>query len=185
MGILDSILTETRTQLGISARSAGAVLSSVLALITQDGGMAVFLDRFRRVAGSNVVASWLLGDARIVSTSVVEVAMGHQTIDRISARAGLSFTTASRAIAMMLPQVVQRLAPGGVVPRQLSPEVLSYVTVMAPASAVAAATQSDTVTNDVPDHHYIWPLVLFLLAAAAFLAWIATREFGIESAFGQ
>ena len=177
MGILDSVLTETGSQLGISTRSAGSVLSGLLAFINQeDGGVAAFLDRFRRAGGSNLVSSWLVGDARVVSAGAVENAMGHQTIDRIGARAGLSFSTASSAIALMLPKLVQRLAPGGVVPKSLSPDVLSYVTAAIPSATAASVDAAGArAAANLGARRFAWPLLAMLLAAGLFLWWFALR----------
>src|SRR5262245_13631831 len=104
MGVLDAVITET-SQLGISSRSAGSLLSGLLSFINQDdGGVSGFLDRFRRAGVGGLVSSWLSGEPKAVSPDAVENALGHQTIERMGSRAGLSFSTAASAIALMLPK---------------------------------------------------------------------------------
>src|SRR5262245_66241357 len=113
MGVLDAVLSETGSELGITNSSAGSVLSGLLSLINRDeGGIGGFLDRFRRAGVGNLVSSWLSGDARPVTPAAVENAIGHDAIDRIGSRAGLSFATAASAIAFMLPKLIQRLEIG-------------------------------------------------------------------------
>jgi uncharacterized protein YidB (DUF937 family) len=91
MGVLDSVLSEVGSQFGISSTSAGSLLSGLLSFISQqDGGVGGFLDRFRRAGVGNLVTSWLGGDARPVGADAVENALGHDAIDRLATKSGLT-----------------------------------------------------------------------------------------------
>src|SRR6476646_8615878 len=165
MGVLDAVMNETGSELGISTNSSRSVLSSLLSFINQeDGGLGGFLDRFRRAGSGNVVTSWLSGNTTALSADTVETALGHNTIERIGSKAGLSFSTAATAIALMIPRLTQRLAPGGAIPSALPSEVRSYIS--APGSAVAAGVSRATSAVDTvaqpTGRRFLWPLLLAL-----------------------
>jgi uncharacterized protein YidB (DUF937 family) len=129
MDTLDAILEETGERFGLDGAKTKSLLSCFLSMIDETpNGLAVFLDGFRNVGYSDTVASWL-HDARprSISSTALEASMGRDPIDRIASKAGLSFSTASSAIAFMLPGLVRRLTPGGVILTLLPPDVLPYV----------------------------------------------------------
>lgn len=181
MGVLDAVVNDTGSQLGISSSSVSSVLSGLLAFINQDdGGVGGFLDRFRRTGFGGLVSSWLSGDAKAVSPDTVETALGHQTIDRIGSSAGLSFSTAASAIALMLPKLVQRLAPGGAIPMRLSSELLSYVTA-APAAVASGARQAVSAAGTMAQEasvgasRYMWPIIALVILGALLAMWLLNR----------
>jgi outer membrane protein OmpA-like peptidoglycan-associated protein/uncharacterized protein YidB (DUF937 family) len=180
MGVLDAVLSDTGRQLGISNNSAGSLLSGLLSFINQeDGGLGAFLDRFRKVGSGSTVSSWLAGDAQSVSAYTVENALGHQTIEKISAKAGLSFSTAASAIALMLPRLIQRLSAGGSLPTRLPAEIMSYIT--APGAAVAsgvrtAISAAESLAPAPSTRRYLWPLLALFGLAALLVLWVANRQ---------
>lgn len=182
MGVLDAVLTDTGNQLGISNTSVGSVLSGLLSYISQEeNGVTGFLDRFRRAGVGNLVSSWLSGDAKSVTPDTVESALGHQAIDRIGSKSGLSFSTAASAIALMLPRLVQRLAPGGAVPSRISAELMPYLT--APVAAVAAGARSamsaaEAVTRPVRTDRRLLPLLALVAIIGLLALWLASRRSG-------
>lgn len=176
MGTLDSIVAEAGTQFGLTTTKAGSLLSSLVALINETpGGLGTFLDRFRKVGLGDSVASWL-GNAppRALSGTTVESAVGHEWIDKIASKAGLSYATASSALGFMIPNLVQRLAPGGVIPTRLPSEVLAYAgsaTSAVAASARGAAHAAEDVVKKTGVPAWLWPL-LALLALFLIGYWI-------------
>ncbi|HKW01763.1 MAG TPA: OmpA family protein [Vicinamibacterales bacterium] len=187
MGVLDSVINDTGSQLGLSSNSVQTVLSGLLSFINQDeGGVGGFLDRFRRSGFGSLVTSWLSGDAKTVSADTVETALGHQTIDRIGEKAGLSFSTAASAIALMLPKIVGRLAPGGTIPARLSSEFTSYITA-APAAVAAGARQAvsaaGTMAQEAGLGRYLWPILGVLLLGLLLAMWLLNRGTVNNAAF--
>lgn len=187
MGVLDSVINDTGSQLGISSNSVATVLSGLLSFISQDdGGIGGFLDRFRRSGFGSLVSSWLTGDAKTVSADTVETALGHQTIDRIGSKAGVSFSTAASAIALMLPKLVGRLAPGGTIPARLSTEFTSYITA-APAAVAAGARQAvsaaGTMAQEAGLGRYLWPILGVLLLGVLLAMWLMNRGTVNNAAF--
>jgi outer membrane protein OmpA-like peptidoglycan-associated protein/uncharacterized protein YidB (DUF937 family) len=176
MGTLDAVLAEAGNQFGISSAKSSSLLSSLIAMITETpGGLGGFLDRLRRAGLADTVSSWLGGGTpRAMNTSTLEAAVGRDSIDRIASKAGLPSSTAASALAFMLPNVIQRLAPGGVIPTHLSSDVLAYAS--GATAAVAAGTRQAAYTAEraakkaaVPA--FLWPL-LALLAVLLFGYWV-------------
>jgi outer membrane protein OmpA-like peptidoglycan-associated protein/uncharacterized protein YidB (DUF937 family) len=165
MGALDAVVNEVGSEFGIGSSSAGSVLSGILSFIQDGGGVGSFLERFRRAGVGNLVTSWLGGEPKAVSPDAVESAMGRDTITQIASKAGLSFTTAVSAIAFMLPKLIQRLAPGGVIPARLSSDIASYLSM--PGAAVAAAPSFLI--------RYKWPLLALLGVVLLLWLWAANR----------
>lgn len=166
MGTLDAILAEAGTQFGLNTSKTSSLLSGLLSLITDSGGLSAFIDRLRKSGLSDFVSSWLgSGAPRPISSSTLETALGHDTIDKIASKAGLSFSTASSALAFMLPNIIQRLTPGGVVPTHLPSDVLAYASsatgaVAAGARQAAYATERAVQKAGVPA--WIWPLLALI-----------------------
>jgi outer membrane protein OmpA-like peptidoglycan-associated protein/uncharacterized protein YidB (DUF937 family) len=179
MGVLDAVLIDTGSHLGISSGSASSVLSSLLSLISQDtGGVSGFLDRFRRAGFGNLVTSWLGGDPKALSVEAVESALGPQAIEQIGSRAGLSFSTAASAIAMMLPRVVPRLGAAGTAAGQLSAELMPYVT-----GSPAYASRVVPAEAGRPAGRYVWPALALLVLGTALALWLSMRTGSRVGAF--
>lgn len=187
MGTLDAILSETETQFGLSNSKTTSLLSSLLALISDTpGGLTSFLDRFRKAGSGEAVSSWLSNaSTRPISGTTLESVVGHDWIDRIASKAGLSYSAAASALAFMIPNVVHRLAPGGVVPTHLPSDVLAYGG--SATSAVAAGTREAAYAGQravrrsgVPG--WLWA-ALCLLAVIFVLSWIFGSRRATNTAF--
>ncbi len=138
----------------------------------------------------------MLSASRPIASNTLESAIGHDTIDKIASKAGLSLATVSSAIAFMLPNVIQRLTPGGIIPRRLPSDLLSSATsatgvVAAGTPQAAYAAERTLKKTSVPA--WLWPL-LALLAVFLFgywfwnsrepvknMAWNATEQLRIAS----
>jgi len=176
MGTLDAILTEAGTQFGLSNSKATSLLSSLLSFINETpGGLGAFLDRFRKAGLGDAVSSWLGNTSpRPLSGATLETAVGRDWIDKIAAKAGLSYSTASSALAFMVPNLVQRLAPGGVIPSRLPSDVLAYAgsaTSAVAAGAREAAYAAESAVKKTGAPAWLWP-VLALLALFFIGYWI-------------
>ena len=177
MGTLDAILTEAGTQFGLSSSKTGSLLSSLLSLINDTpGGLGSFLDRFRKAGFGESVTSWLgSSQPNPISSATLESAVGRDWIDKIASRAGLSYGTAASALAFMIPNLVHRMAPGGVVPSHLPSDILAYAgsaTSAVAAGARGAAYEAERTVKRVGLPSWFWPLVgLAALFAIGYWFW--------------
>lgn len=170
MGTFDAILAEAGNQFGLTTTKTTSLLSGLLSLITETpGGLGAFLDRFRKTGLGDSVSSWLGGSTpRPISSSTLETVIGSGPINKIASNAGLTASTASSALAFMLPNLIQRLTPGGVIPTHLPSEILAYAS--SATSAVAAGTRQAAYATEravqkagVPA--FLWPLLAVLVVA--------------------
>lgn len=135
--------------------------------------MSGFLDRFRRAGLGDAVSSWLSGGSKPVSGENVESVLGRDTVNNLAARSGLSASTTASTLAFYVPRVVQRMAPGGVVPSTLPPDLAAYVT--GPTSAIASGVYQTANRREVVRRRgvtgVLWPLwviIAIIIIAIAF-----------------
>jgi outer membrane protein OmpA-like peptidoglycan-associated protein/uncharacterized protein YidB (DUF937 family) len=181
MGSLNAILNEAGAQFGLSSTKATSLLSSFFSMINDmPGGFAAFLDRFRKVGLGDSVSSWISGSSpRPISGTTLENAVGHDWLDKIASKAGLSYATASSALAFMIPSVVQRLTPGGVIPNRLPTDALNAAATgpnYATTAREAAYTTERTVRK-AGTPGWLWPLLALLaLFLIGYWIWGGSRQ---------
>ncbi len=74
------------------------------------GGLTGFLDRLRSGGLSDQVASWVgSGTNANVEPGQLEQALGRDTVERVSASAGVPASTGGWALAFALPKIVDLL----------------------------------------------------------------------------
>jgi outer membrane protein OmpA-like peptidoglycan-associated protein/uncharacterized protein YidB (DUF937 family) len=168
MGTFDAILAEAGNQFGLTSTKTNSLLSGLLSLITETpGGLSAFLDRLRKVGLGDSVSTWLGGSSpRPISSNTLEAAIGSGPINKIASNAGLTSSTAASALALMLPGLIHRLTPGGVIPTHLPSEVLAYASSATNAIAsgtrqAAYATERAVQKAGVPS--FLWPLLAVLV----------------------
>lgn len=147
MSLFDSIISEAGQRFGLGDKS-GTLLSALLALITDQnrGGFPGFLDRFSQAGLGNLAASWISsGDNAQLSTQQVESALGAETIADIAGQADIDISTAESALAYMIPTVVDKLTPDGVVPedKDLLSKIGDFLSGVGGTAPVAAAATVD------------------------------------------
>ena len=108
MGLLDSLV----------AGAAGAEMVTVVnGVIAKHGGLGGMLDELRKKGLGDAVKSWVsTGPNLPVSPDQVHQALGPDTVAQIAAKLGMSPQELSSKLSVALPQVVDKLTPGGSVP---------------------------------------------------------------------
>lgn len=120
MGLFDSIVNQAASSLsGQSAGSATGLLEAVTGLLgnTTNGGLQGLIATFQQQGLGDIIASWIgNGDNLPISGEQVLAVFGSGQIQEVAEKLGLSLNDASGAVAGMLPQVVDKLSPGGQLP---------------------------------------------------------------------
>jgi len=81
------------------------------------GGLGALLEQFQRMGYAEQANSWVgTGQNMPISPDVVAQIFGRDGLSQIAAQAGLSEADASRGLSALLPEVVDRVTPGGEVP---------------------------------------------------------------------
>lgn len=120
MGLFNQLAGQAIDALGGKAGDTGghsALLSGVMDLINQHGGVAGLLQKFQESGLGPQVASWVgAGANAVLSSEQVKSVLGADVIAQIAQKAGLAPEAASSGLAALLPQLVDHLTPNGQLP---------------------------------------------------------------------
>ena len=108
MGLLDGL---------IGGVVGGEMISVVNGLIEKHGGVQGIVSQLEQQGLGGTVRSWV-GNApnQSISPDQVHQAFGADTIKELAAKAGISPQDLAAKLSALLPQVVDKLTPNGVVP---------------------------------------------------------------------
>ncbi len=83
----------------------------------QIGGLAGLVTAFEKNGLGGVVASWVgTGQNLPISAEQLQAVLGNEQVQAIAQKLGLSTQDASRSLAELLPQAVDKLTPTGTLP---------------------------------------------------------------------
>ncbi|MDQ2928159.1 MAG: YidB family protein [Caldimonas sp.] len=110
MGLLDGIL---------GGVVGGEMVSVVNNLIERHGGVQGIVDQFQRQGLGATVQSWVgNGQNQSISPDQVHQAFDQDTLNAMAAKLGMSSQDLAGKLSAILPQAIDKLTPGGVVPSQ-------------------------------------------------------------------
>jgi uncharacterized protein YidB (DUF937 family) len=86
-------------------------------MIDQAGGFPALLQKLKDSGLADQVTSWIgTGENQAVSGNQIADALGEGNIVQIAQQAGLEPEHASAGLAQLLPQIIDKLTPGGQMP---------------------------------------------------------------------
>ncbi|HUL95913.1 MAG TPA: YidB family protein [Usitatibacter sp.] len=115
-----SLFDTFRSALGGTGNdSLGGLASHALGLLQQHpGGLNGLLDQFNQAGLGDAVKSWIgTGANHPISADDIQRVLGSDVVKNLAARAGLSHSDAASQLAAVLPQLVDKLSPGGQLPQ--------------------------------------------------------------------
>jgi uncharacterized protein YidB (DUF937 family) len=113
-GLMEKILSKDTATAPLTEHEG--LLDSVAGMI-RSGGLTSVLEGFKKEGLGGAVQSWIgTGPNQPVSGEQVESALGEEKIEEIAQKAGLSKDETAGGLAQLLPQLVDRLTPGGKLP---------------------------------------------------------------------
>ena len=108
MGILDGVL---------GGLVGGELASVVNGFIQQHGGVQGIVTKMQQNGLGATVNSWVSsGPNQSISPDQIHQAFGADTIKALAAKVGISPQDLATKLSTMLPQAVDKMTPGGVVP---------------------------------------------------------------------
>jgi uncharacterized protein YidB (DUF937 family) len=115
MGLLDGLLQNV---LGAGAQQGqGSMMQVALQVLQQNGGLPGLISKFEHGGMADHVASWVGTGANMpISGAQLQEILGSGSIGEIAQRLGMSHGDASSGLAQALPQLIDKLTPGGQVP---------------------------------------------------------------------
>ena len=109
MGMMDGIL---------GGLIGGEMATVVNRLIEKHGGVSGIVTQLEQQGLGATVKSWVgTGPNQPISAGQVHQAIGADTIQEIAAKFGLTPQDLAQKLSQVLPQAIDKLTPGGVVPK--------------------------------------------------------------------
>ena len=109
MGMVDGIL---------GGLIGGEMATVVNRLIEKHGGVSGIVTQLEQQGLGATVKSWVgTGPNQPISADEVHQAIGADTIQEIAAKFGLTPQDLAHKLSQVLPQAIDKLTPGGVVPK--------------------------------------------------------------------
>ncbi len=109
MGLLDGML---------GGLVGGEMATLVNQFVAQNGGVSGIVSKFEKAGLASTVQSWVgTGANAPVSGDQIQQALGSDLMQQLTAKTGLSSDVLAQKLAQFLPEVVDKLTPGGVVPK--------------------------------------------------------------------
>ena len=109
MGLLDGVLG--------GVVGAGMV-SAVNELIEKHGGLSGMLEQFKAQGMGDTIKSWIsTGPNQPISPDQLHQALGPETMTQLASKLGMTPQELAANLSTVLPQAVDKMTPGGVVPQ--------------------------------------------------------------------
>lgn len=119
MGLFDDLAGKALGMLGGSGDSSDGQLGGILKMLAPNGGSGLggLLQSFQEKGLGNTVASWVgKGENLPISADQIQSVLGHETVQNLAAKLGISGDQISSMLAQYLPDVVDKLTPDGTLP---------------------------------------------------------------------
>ena len=120
MGFMDQLKGMLAGQQGEAGGHAG-MLDDLLKLVNdpQSGGLGGLIQKFNEKGLGDLMSSWIsTGKNLPVSADQINNALGSDKIKDLAAKYNLGEHDASKSLADLLPQLIDKLTPNGSVPHQ-------------------------------------------------------------------
>lgn len=105
MGLLDGVL-------------GGVVGAVVTDVIRRNGGVQGMVNQFETKGFGPAVRSWVsTGPNQPIAADHVQQVLGSDLIQEMSARTGMPVAELTQKLAQLLPQAIDQMTPGGVIPK--------------------------------------------------------------------
>lgn len=119
MSLLDQVVGAVTGKMNTAQDDQSGLLDAVMGLVSNSktGGLAGLVQTFREKGLGDIAGSWVsTGKNLPVSPEQIRAVLGDGQIAQIAQKLGLSNQDASSGLAELLPNVVDKLTPGGSVP---------------------------------------------------------------------
>lgn len=103
---------------GGQAQGGNPLMGAVMGLIqNHPGGLQGLLGQFQEKGLGDQVASWIgTGENQPIDAGHIQSALGSEQLQQLAGQMGVSHEEAASGLAGLLPQVIDRLSPGGSLP---------------------------------------------------------------------
>jgi uncharacterized protein YidB (DUF937 family) len=116
MGLFDEVAGGLLKQVFSSQSAQTGLLEVITGLVkgSEAGGIEGLAQTFNEKGLGDIISSWIgTGENLPISPEQIREVLGSGQVQQIAEKLGVSSDQASNALAEMLPQVVDKLTPGG------------------------------------------------------------------------
>src|SRR5262245_46863430 len=121
MSMLDNLGGAVGSVLG-QGKSAGVsavLLQQLIAMLSKPGALANLTNAFQSAGLGNILQSWIgTGQNLPISADQIRKVLGSGMVADLAKKAGIGESETTGALASLLPQVIDKVTPGGSVPGQ-------------------------------------------------------------------
>ncbi len=121
MGFFDEVAGGLLKNVFSGQDAQGGMLESIMAILksSESGGAEGLLSTFNEKRLGEVMSSWIgTGENLPISSEQIQQVLGSDQVQQIAEKLGVSADDASRGLAEMFPQIVDKLTPDGSLPTQ-------------------------------------------------------------------
>ncbi len=109
MGLFDGMLG------GVVGAAMVGVVNHVL---EQNGGVQGVVNQFEKQGFGPTVRSWVgTGPNEPISADAIHQVLGSSSVQELAAKAGMSVPELTAKLSQLLPQAIDKLTPGGAIPK--------------------------------------------------------------------
>lgn len=183
--MFEVLIREAAARFGVGDKALPLVQMLLAAMTAKDtGGLAGFLEKFKAADLGPLVQSWLGGgsSAQPISNAQVEAVLGvgGGLLPVLTTQLGLPRDKITEAIGYLLPALVGRLTPGGVLPANPPAEIASYAQagqglLTQAAQAVQVAQRAGGAAIGGNRKWLIWVIAIIVVLVILY-AWSANRH---------
>jgi uncharacterized protein YidB (DUF937 family) len=107
---------------GKGAGVSAVLLQQLIAMRSKPGALGELTNKFQSAGLGNILQSWIgTGQNLPISPDQVSKVLGAGTVADLAKKAGIGEQETSGALASLLPQVIDKISPGGKVPAANDP----------------------------------------------------------------
>lgn len=120
MGILDQV-TGALSGSAVNGAGKGGVqailIQQLIAMLSQPGALGKLTSAFQQNGLGNILESWLgTGSNLPISPAQVQQVLGANALGDMAKKAGVAAPEAASLVSSLLPQVIDKISPGGKAP---------------------------------------------------------------------
>ncbi|WP_414652447.1 YidB family protein [Geomonas sp.] len=118
MGLLDDLAGKAQGLFG-ECGEEGSLLKGVVEMLSdkEEGGLAGLVQSFQQKGLGEVISSWIsTGQNLPISPEQIKEGFGSEALQTLAAKTGISTEEATAKLSELMPHLVDKMTPDGVIP---------------------------------------------------------------------
>lgn len=119
MGLLDDLASKAQGLFGENGGEGSGLLKGVMEMLSdkEGGGLAGLVQSFQQKGLGEIISSWIsTGQNLPISPDQIKEAFSSETLQNLAAKAGISVEDATAKLSELMPNLIDKMTPDGVVP---------------------------------------------------------------------